>query len=204
MLVHFIEVILSTVQSINEFTSALSSTSSSNNNSSSSVPDARSSPNMINNKPTNANVSIYIFYNNMCCKFKLYSYVFTHLTQTHTHTHTHIYTIQNSNDKKAITTSTPPGRSRALTSAMSQLATPSNHLIVSVKIENPVIILIEDPTERASGGLLAGMTALICFNQDTEALGLSSRESLQVSANSLNLSILKNVEVKIILFFVSQ
>jgi hypothetical protein len=159
---------------------------------------------MVNNKPTNANVSIYIYIyihiyfliilkltNNICGKFILYSYVFTHL----------IYTIQNSNDKKAIT-STPPGRSRALTSAITQLATASNHLIVSVKIENPVIILIEDPTERASGGLLAGMTALICFNQDTEALGLSSRESLQVSANSLNLSILKNVQVKIILFFV--
>ena len=114
--------------------------------------------------------------------------------------------IQNSNDKKAITststlTSTPPGRSRALTSAIAQLATASNHLVVSVKIENPVLILIEDPTERGSGGLLAGMTAFICFNQDTEALGLSSRESLQVSANSLDLSILKNVEVTFYHFF---
>ena len=119
--------------------------------------------------------------------------------------------IHSSHDKKAITstsTSTPPGRSRALTSAIAQLATASNHLVVSVKIENPVLILIEDPTERGSGGLLAGMTAFICFNQDTEALGLSSRESLQVSANSLDLSILKNVEVTfyhflLLLFFLS-
>ena len=73
-----------------------------------------------------------------------------------------------------ISNNTPPGnRKRALSSAVEK-----NHLSIIVKLVDPSIVLIEDPTDEDSRGIIGSLSASVYFSQDTQVCESVDTDSL--------------------------
>ena len=70
----------------------------------------------------------------------------------------------------------------------------ANRLHVNVTVQDPTIVLLEDPLVRNSRGILAGCVVSVHFTREFDDRGDLETEQLQLSLRDTDISVSRNIE----------